>query len=877
MDACLSVKKRISLLEKKRKQGPLPSNDKDLKDLLSQCQGADLNDVRTSCSVLQHAVLRKWVNAETLINDLRLIVPAANHPQVIVPLLLDVLRYQHSIMKCIQSSLLVRRHPLVSISSNNSILLHISIHSAIELLRMNPDVHSFSVLKPFFKYLLLDPHYSPLSDILHEQLLQLVRDESPLSRDILDTIVSIASFYSIDSIDSALSTIRRVSSLSKTVIGCYCEDIQQTCTFIDELVHLVFSLCVESTRLGLPLLELTLNLTKLIQFRHITASDCLCLSWLIIKQLLDSLVIKHLLEIVQCVLASVSPFLWCLFKLPLILLVSQTTPNNYNKISKTNILTANYLLSKIETEPPQKRECDPNDAVNHNLIMRSSISSQYLGMCFVAEKSLQFLVGRSSTDRLASSFQIRNMTQDDVLSLGIVICGIESLPTLVHSEIPLSIYNMGSLMVTYVVYTLGKVSDHESCFELLQSLPLFCSHSISAEMVTSTLLTLTKTPDILPTALRLLTKTWEKQDKILPYILPLLLPPVSGKAEWSISSAACLSDICRLRPEVHGEECIPYISQLLSYSDNPLMTALLISALTSLCSNGIVEPALLWKLLEPQLSSRDSPIIDKALCEFFVLAADTCNKDRPSQTFCDEALQHLWNMTLKEDTETVNNSVKAIASFPLESLTRQVLPGQLLNLLPYKEEELDQSVLSNAELLLIFLTVTRSDEKSLCLKPLISYLVEKEIVLLPRGTVYNALQKLKSSRTIMDKTRSELEKFLKSCCTVEHGPAIYYLNTDVVAEHPQSFPKKRDQLLNIIRKTLRTGTFNELCILSEGTEWNKLMTLTIETQIKVSGVRLAENGQKRNDTVNKAISDIVNMLKDSYRSILISGNVLLLY
>ena len=117
----------------------------------------------------------------------------------------------------------------------------------------------------------------------------------------------------------------------------------------------------------------------------------------------------------------------------------------------------------------------------------------------------------------------------------------------------------------------------------------------------------------------------------------------------------------------------------------------------------------------------------------------------------------------------MNNSVKAITRFPLDSLTRQVLPEPLLKLLPNNED--DQSVLSNAELLLIFLTMTRSDEKSSCLKTSVTYLAEKEIVSFPRGTVYNALQKLKSSKTIMDKTRNELEKFLKSCCTVEHGPA----------------------------------------------------------------------------------------------------------
>lgn len=60
---------------------------------------------------------------------------------------------------------------------------------------------------------------------------------------------------------------------------------------------------------------------------------------------------------------------------------------------------------------------------------------------------------RSSIDRLASSFQIRNMTPDDVLSLGIVICGIESVPTLIHLQIPLSINNMVSLYLVWTVFT----------------------------------------------------------------------------------------------------------------------------------------------------------------------------------------------------------------------------------------------------------------------------------------------------------------------------------------------------------------------------------------------------------------------------------------
>ena len=55
---------------------------------------------------------------------------------------------------------------------------------------------------------------------------------------------------------------------------------------------------MESTSLGLSLLELVVNLKELFQLRQqIIISDCLCLSWLIVKHLLDPIVVKHLLGI----------------------------------------------------------------------------------------------------------------------------------------------------------------------------------------------------------------------------------------------------------------------------------------------------------------------------------------------------------------------------------------------------------------------------------------------------------------------------------------------------------------------------------------------------------------------------------------------------
>ena len=162
----------------------------------------------------------------------------------------------------------------------------------------------------------------------------------------------------------------------------------------------------------------------------------------------------------------------------------------------------------------------------------------------------------------------------------------------------------GPTMLAFTLYTLTHTYNIEARFKLLQSLPTFCTDSLSTELVLGTLLKLTKQPHLLPMTLRLIVKCWERHDKLFPYLRSFLTPPSSAplRDEWAISAAATLKDICCLRSEQHGEECLPYISQLLSYSEHPIVINLLITALTNLSLKGIADPALLWKLLSPKLS-----------------------------------------------------------------------------------------------------------------------------------------------------------------------------------------------------------------------------------------------------------------------------------
>ena len=55
------------------------------------------------------------------------------------------------------------------------------------------------------------------------------------------------------------------------------------------------------------------------------------------------------------------------------------------------------------------------------------------------------------------------MTQDDILSLGIIICGIGSVPTLVYSETPLCVNNMVRFYILYCIFntTQQKIREIE--------------------------------------------------------------------------------------------------------------------------------------------------------------------------------------------------------------------------------------------------------------------------------------------------------------------------------------------------------------------------------------------------------------------------------
>jgi hypothetical protein len=70
MSELILIRKRLSELVKRKKQ-LLTSKDKDIIQLLSQCQDHNISLVKASVAVLQEAIHLKWIDTVSLIPDVK--------------------------------------------------------------------------------------------------------------------------------------------------------------------------------------------------------------------------------------------------------------------------------------------------------------------------------------------------------------------------------------------------------------------------------------------------------------------------------------------------------------------------------------------------------------------------------------------------------------------------------------------------------------------------------------------------------------------------------------------------------------------------------------------------------------------------------------
>ncbi|NXM95608.1 FOCAD protein, partial [Sylvia borin] len=242
-------------------------------------------------------------------------------------------------------------------------------------------------------------------------------------------------------------------------------------------------------------------------------------------------------------------------------------------------------------------------------------------------------------------------------------------------------------LIPVLIFKLGRPLEPVLYREILYTLPALGVHKVCVAQILRAIYMLGSTPKLRAIASRLMTSLWERQDRIYPELQKFLamsdMPSLSvdKDAQWEklVAKAACIRDICRLRPYQHGADMLAAISQVLNECTKPDQAspaAIVLQGLRALCEAEVVCIRSTWNALSPKLGCDTRPLILKALNELFSLVPSLTVNTNEFEKFKAQVISFLWNNTQNEDALVAISAYKSLSSFDSEEHTILHLPAQ---------------------------------------------------------------------------------------------------------------------------------------------------------------------------------------------------------
>ncbi|NWV91751.1 FOCAD protein, partial [Machaerirhynchus nigripectus] len=332
-------------------------------------------------------------------------------------------------------------------------------------------------------------------------------------------------------------------------------------------------------------------------------------------------------------------------------------------------------------------------------------------------------------------------------------------------------------LIPVLIFKLGRPLEPALYRDILYTLPTLGVHKVCVAQILRAIHMLGSTPKLRAVASRLMTSLWERQDRIYPELQKFLamsdIPSVSvdKDAQWEklIAKAACIRDICRLRPYQHGADMLAAISQVLNECTKPDQAspaAIVLQGLRALCEAEVVCIRSTWNALSPKLSCDTRPLILKALNELFSLVPSLTVNTNEFEKFKAQVISFLWNNTQNKDALVAISAYKSLSSFGSEEHTILHLPAQArpevdsLEEIDMNEDEEDQEanlfVPGSSYIKLLSLTpvaVLGAFEE------FATSLVKQEMTNMPRAVYHSALRG-GTTRSDQGKTVAGVPNFL---------------------------------------------------------------------------------------------------------------------
>ncbi|XP_075090741.1 protein RST1 isoform X2 [Nicotiana tabacum] len=284
---------------------------------------------------------------------------------------------------------------------------------------------------------------------------------------------------------------------------------------------------------------------------------------------------------------------------------------------------------------------------------------------------------------------------------------------------------------------------HGVLLKLLEMLPLLASHPAIIPLIIQTLLPMLqndKKPVLFATAIRLLCKTWELNDRVFGTLQGVLLADrftrFASQRDICISMAVSICDICRRNPD-RGVDLILSIAACIEQQD-PLIQSLGLQSLGHLCEADAIDFYSAWDVIAKHvLNYSASAMVAHSLCLLLTWGALDAQAYPEASV---NVLKILWDIGTSQDFRQASlwskaraSAFVALASYEVEHLERSIPDFKEKNL-EFLVSETDPEVLTAVEgfevKILTFEHITR--RRSVKQKRVSANKIEKLLDVFPR-------------------------------------------------------------------------------------------------------------------------------------------------
>ncbi|XP_013419042.1 focadhesin isoform X2 [Lingula anatina] len=367
------------------------------------------------------------------------------------------------------------------------------------------------------------------------------------------------------------------------------------------------------------------------------------------------------------------------------------------------------------------------------------------------ENTSSFNMGRKVAK--STTWLVGAILMSPQIETGIKVKALATLVTIAKKD-----HTQAPDMLPVFLYCLGKEKSPVVTMSVLNAIPNVTTHKLCVPAVLKTLQVLSNTPQLKPTSICLMTNLWQIQPRCFPYLQALLtdddqgtMSRETGQNELIISKAAAIKDVCRERPDHHGADLLPVLSQLLtscSTEGDAVPAGLALEGLYALCEAEVTDIRTVWNVLSSKLANDKRPLVLCKLCDLFSLVPQL-EVDTPEyQVFSKSVVSLLWSLTGHSDFKVAKAAYDALSAFPNEAFTIEVLPQEITEGLKSEQadgdsaasrgQEQQEEMVSIPGECFVKLLKGMKPENVYAYQSFLSVLIEKEVEGIPRRTFYMA-------------------------------------------------------------------------------------------------------------------------------------------